>query len=145
LARPTFDWRAQSVTPRSQPRAFGNLRGSLLACGAAPAFARLGGHGHLRRAGSAVDANTGAVIAGALGGWCCDPANPPARFDGSFSIERLPVGHNYVIYAEPLVGVATPGNFSVALGDLCASGGVFACTTPAVDTNFNPRIRPAVR
>ena len=93
----------------------------------------------------AVDADTGAVIAGALGGWRCDPANPPARFDGSFSIERLPVGHSYMIYAEPLVGVATPGNFSVALGDLCASGGVSACTTPAADTNFNPRIRPAVR
>jgi hypothetical protein len=92
----------------------------------------------------AVDADTGAVIAGTLGGWRCDPANPPAQFDGSFAIERLPVGHNYLIYAEPLVGVVTPGDFSVALGDLCSSGATSACTAPAVNTNLNPRIRPAV-
>jgi Matrixin len=92
----------------------------------------------------AVDADTGAVMAGTLGGWRCDPADPPAQFDGSFAIERLPVGHNYWIYAEPLVGVATPGDFSVALGDLCSSGAAAECTTPAADTNFNPRIRPAV-
>lgn len=91
----------------------------------------------------AVDADTGAVIAGTLGGWRCDPANPPTQFDGSFAIERLPVGHNYMIYAEPLVGVVMPGDFSVALGDLCSSSATTACTTPAVDTNFNPRIRPA--
>lgn len=91
----------------------------------------------------AVDADTGAVMAGTLGGWRCDPANPPLRFDGSFAIERLPVGHNYLIYAEPLVGVAVPGDFRVALGDLCASGGTTACATPVADTNFNPRIRPA--
>jgi hypothetical protein len=92
----------------------------------------------------AVDADTGAVIAGTIGGWRCDPANPPAQFDGSFAIERLPVGHNYMIYAEPLVGVVAPGDFSVALGDLCSSGAATACTTPATGTNFNPRIRPAV-
>jgi hypothetical protein len=39
-----------------------------------------------------------------------------------------------------LVGLAVPGDFSDALGDLCSSG---ACNTPAVDTNFNPRILPA--
>jgi hypothetical protein len=88
----------------------------------------------------AVDADTGAVIAGTVGGWTCDPSNASLQFDGSFAIERLPVGHNYMIYAEPLVGLAVPGDFSDALDDLCSSG---ACTTPAVDTNFNPRIRPA--
>jgi hypothetical protein len=91
----------------------------------------------------AVDADTGAVMAGTLGGWRCDPANPPSQFDGSFAIERLPVGRHYLIYAEPLVGLAAPGDFSVALGELCSSGATQACTTPAVDTNFNPRIRPA--
>jgi hypothetical protein len=49
-----------------------------------------------------------------------------------------------MIYAEPLVGVVAPGDFSVALGDLCSSGAATACTTPATGTNFNPRIRPAV-
>jgi hypothetical protein len=43
----------------------------------------------------AVDADTGGVIAGTLAGWSCDPANAPTHFDGSFDIERLPVGRNY--------------------------------------------------
>ena len=68
---------------------------------------------------------------------------PSLQFDGSFDIERLPVGHNYLIYAEPLVGLATPGDFGDALQDFCSSGGASECTTPAVDTNFNPRFRPA--
>jgi hypothetical protein len=92
----------------------------------------------------AVDSGSGAVVAGTLGGWSCDPANPVMRFDGAFDIERLPVGHSYTIYVEPLVGLATPGDFSSALNDLCASGSASTCTTPAVGTNFSPRIRPAV-
>ncbi|HKV03583.1 MAG TPA: matrixin family metalloprotease [Candidatus Acidoferrales bacterium] len=92
----------------------------------------------------AVDADTGAVIAGTLGGWSCDPSNPRLEFDGSFDIERLPVGHKYSIYAEPLVGLATPGDFSVALGDLCPSSATTPCVTPSVATNFNPRARPAI-
>lgn len=44
---------------------------------------------------------------------------------------------------EPLVGLAVPADFSIALGELCASGGSPVCTTPPVDTNFNPRILPA--
>jgi hypothetical protein len=91
----------------------------------------------------AVDADTGAVIAGTLGGWSCNSATSSLRFDGSFDIERLPVEHSYMIYAEPLVGLATPGDFSDALNDLCGSGGEAECATPAVDTNFNPRMRPA--
>ena len=92
----------------------------------------------------AVDTDTGAVIAGTLGGWSCNSSSAVLQFDGSFDIERLPVGHNYMIYAEPLVGLATPGDFSDALNDLCAPGSASPCTTPAVNTNFNPRIRPAV-
>jgi hypothetical protein len=65
------------------------------------------------------------------------------QFDGLFDIERLPVGHDYIIYAGPLVGLATPGDFSDALDDLRA-GSCHACTTPAVDPNFNPCILPAV-
>lgn len=91
----------------------------------------------------AVDTNTGSVIAGTIGGWSCDASNPPSRFDGSFDIERLPVGHNYMIYAEPLVGLAGPGDFGVALTDLCTSGSAAVCNTPAAGTNFNPRIRPS--
>jgi hypothetical protein len=91
----------------------------------------------------AVDGGTGAVIAGALAGWSCNASNPPAQFDGSFDIERLPAGHNYLIYAEPLDGLAGPGDFSNALDDLCSSSTTAICTTPAVNTNFNPRILPA--
>jgi hypothetical protein len=59
-----------------------------------------------------VDADTGTAIAGTLGGWRCDAANPPTRFDGSFDLERLPIGHSYNLYAEPLVGLAFPCRFA---------------------------------
>jgi len=91
----------------------------------------------------AVDSDTGAVIAGTLGGWTCNPSTSSLQFDGSFDIERLPVGHNYLIYAEPLVGLVAPADFSIGLGDLCASAATSVCSTPPVDTNFNPRILPA--
>ncbi|HXY79636.1 MAG TPA: matrixin family metalloprotease [Candidatus Bathyarchaeia archaeon] len=90
----------------------------------------------------AVDSDTGSVYAATLGGWSCNSANSALQFDGSFDIERLPVGHNYLIYAEPLVGLVAPSDFSNALNDLCSSSAP-ACTTPGVDTNFNPRILPA--
>ena len=83
------------------------------------------------------------MIAGTFAGWSCDPSNLPLQFDGSFDFERLPVGHSYMIYAEPLVGLVAPGDFGIAFNDLCVSGATSACTTPAVDTNFNPRILPA--
>ena len=91
----------------------------------------------------AVDAGSGSVIAGTLGGWSCNPANPPTRFDGSFDLERLPVGHTYNLYAEPLVGLALPGDFSNVLTGLCSSGVAPTCTSPPMNTNFNVRILPA--
>jgi len=90
----------------------------------------------------AVDSETGSVIAGTLGGWSCNATNQGAQFDGSFDIERLPVGRNYMIYVEPLSGLATPGDFSESLNDLCSSSGGSTCTTPVADTNFNPRTSP---
>jgi len=83
------------------------------------------------------------VIAGTLGGWTCDPSTSSLQFDGSFDIERLPVGHNYLVYVEPLVGLVAPADFSIALGDLCASATTSVCSTPPVDTNFDPRMLPA--
>jgi Matrixin len=91
----------------------------------------------------AVDAATGAVIAGTLGGWSCDPDNPPTQFDGSFNLERLPVGRNYNLYAEPLVGLAVPGDFSDVITGLCSSSAAPACAPPPMSTNFNVRILPA--
>ena len=91
----------------------------------------------------AVDADTGSVIAGTLGGWSCSAASPPTQFDGSFDLERLPVGHSYNLYAEPLVGLAVPGNFSNVFTGLCSSSVAPTCTPPPVNTNFNVRIMPA--
>lgn len=92
----------------------------------------------------AVDEDTGAVIAGAFAGWSCSSSNPVLTFDGSFDIERLPVGHSYEVYAEPLVGLASPSDFSDAFDGLCTLDSAPQCTVPSVDTNFNPRIRPNV-
>ncbi len=60
----------------------------------------------------AVDADTGSVIAATLGGWSCNAANQKLQFDGSYEIQRLPLNHNYKIYAEPLEGLVTPANLS---------------------------------
>jgi hypothetical protein len=90
----------------------------------------------------ALDADTGAVVAGTLAGWTCDPSNPPTVFDGTFQIERLPVGGNYKIYAEPFVGLVQPGDMSEAVAGLCRQDVNPPCTTPAFNTNFNPRTRP---
>jgi hypothetical protein len=91
----------------------------------------------------AVDADTGAITASVLSGWSCDPANPPIQFDGTFDIERLPVNHNYVIYAEPLVGLAGPADFSGAFDDICSTSGPSACVAPPADENFVPRVKPS--
>lgn len=87
------------------------------------------------------DSDTGAVVAGSLSGWGCNASGTAPQFDGSYDIERLPVGHNYSVYAEPLDGLAVPADFSNALNSICASGS--ACAIPAVNTEFNPRVLPA--
>ena len=97
----------------------------------------------------AVDANTGAVAAAALGGWsCADPG--PAQFDGSYAIEALPVGasQNYEIYAEPLDGPLEPSDVPGATTALCRNAltdpgwpAQFACTSPPVATEFSTTMR----
>jgi hypothetical protein len=91
----------------------------------------------------AVDSNTGAVIAGALSGWSCKASSAQLQFDGSYDLARLPVGHAYELYAEPLSGLAGPGDFGVALNDLCGANAAPPCNTPAANTEFNPQIKPA--
>jgi hypothetical protein len=64
------------------------------------------------------DTASGAAIAGTIGGWSrTDPSL--AQFDGSYTIERLPTGQRYTIYAEPLNGVVTPAQISPAIISLC--------------------------
>ena len=48
-----------------------------------------------------------------------------------------------ILYAEPLVGLALPGDFSDVFTGLCSSSVSPACMPPPVNTNFNVRVLPA--
>lgn len=89
----------------------------------------------------AVDAATGSVFAATLGGWTCDPSTSIVQFDGSYVLGPLPVGHSYVVYAEPFVGLVEGGDIAGAFANVCGSD-ASTCTLPAVNTNFAPRIAP---
>lgn len=90
----------------------------------------------------AVDAASGSVIAATVGGWTCNPATSIVQFDGSYSLGPLPVGHSYIIYAEPFVGPVQASDIAGSFANLCGAGASASCTVPAVNTNFAPRIRP---
>lgn len=96
----------------------------------------------------AVDSASGAVIGAALGGWSCSSPGPP-RFDGSYEIPHLPLGHSYEIYAEPLDNTVYPSLVSPATQPLCRNPTtdagwppLQACVVPAVVTSFTTRTRP---
>jgi hypothetical protein len=90
----------------------------------------------------AVDADTGGVVAGILGGWTCDPMDLPTRFDGTYVLERLPVGRSYKVYVEPLDGPTGAGEISTALNSLCRTGTNNSCTIPQLNPNFASKVRP---
>jgi matrixin len=96
----------------------------------------------------AVDATSGAVIGATIGGWSC-AAPGPAQFDGSYEIERLPVGHSYTVYAEPLNGVVDPSQISNATATLCRNPTTDAgwpplqgYVVPEVNVSFTTRTFP---
>lgn len=89
----------------------------------------------------ALDADTGEVVAAALGGWSCDPANLPTRFDGFYAIGGLLLGRNYKVYAEPLDAPVSAGDMASATSMLCRAPGN-ACHVPQVNANFPTRVRP---
>jgi matrixin len=96
----------------------------------------------------AVDSASGAVIGGIIGGWSCT-ALGPAQFDGNYEIDRLPVGHSYTVYAEPLNGAVDPSQVSNATASLCRNPTtdpgwppLQGCVVPAVETSFTTRTRP---
>jgi hypothetical protein len=96
----------------------------------------------------AVDAASGAVVGATLGGWSC-AAPGPARFDGSYQISHLPLGHSYLIYAEPLDNSVPPSLVTPATATLCRNPTtdagwppLQACVVPAVSTSFTTRTRP---
>jgi len=95
-----------------------------------------------------VDAASGAVIGATLGGWSCT-APGPAQFDGTYEIGRLPVGHSYQAYAEPLDNTVYPSLVSPTTASLCRNPTtdagwppLQACLVPAVNTSFTTRTRP---
>ncbi len=96
----------------------------------------------------AVDANSGAVIAGTIGGWSCTVPGP-VQFDGTYEIDRLAVGRSYKVYAEPLNGAVNPAQVSNAIVPLCRNPvtdpgwpPLQGCVVPGVDTSFTTRTRP---
>jgi len=97
----------------------------------------------------ALDAATGDVVAGVLGGWSCG-GDGPAQFDGGYRFERLAVGASYRIYAEPLNGAVDPTAVSDTTAALCRNSATdagwpaaAACVVPPVDTEFTTRLRSA--
>jgi hypothetical protein len=98
----------------------------------------------------AVDSATGAVTAASMAGWTCTGAGP-AQFDGSYSLDRLPVGptQSYQIYAEPLDGPVTLDSVIYNSTSLCRNPesdpgwpAQFSCTVPASVAPFSARSRP---
>jgi hypothetical protein len=96
----------------------------------------------------ALDVTTGAVVGATMGGWSCSGIGP-AKFDGSYSLQRLPVGHSYFVYAEPLNGAVDPSQINNATESLCRNSNTDAgwpaqqsCVVPPVDLTFTVRTRP---
>jgi hypothetical protein len=96
----------------------------------------------------AVDSATGAVVGATLGGWSCT-APGPAQFDGTYEIDRLPVGRSYTVYAESLNGVVAPAQVVNATTLLCRNPttdagwpAAQACVVPQVQTTFTARTSP---
>lgn len=97
----------------------------------------------------ALDRATGTVRAAVLAGWSCsDPG--PVQFDGTFSLQALPVGasQSYEIYAEPMDGLVVLGNVIYNLTSLCRNAETdsewpqqFACTVPAPAPPFSARLK----
>ena len=95
----------------------------------------------------AVDQASGAVIAATIAGWSC-AAPGPAQFDGTYELDRLPVGRSYTVYAEPLDGVVSPAQITPAIATLCRNATtdpgwppLQACVVPAANTSFTTRTR----
>jgi len=96
----------------------------------------------------AINSATGAVVAATIGGWSC-AAPGPAQFDGTYEIDRLPIGESYTVYAEALNGVVSPAQIVPATAGLCRNSTTDpgwppqqACTVPPLDVSFTTRTLP---
>lgn len=99
---------------------------------------------------AALDNATGKVAAAVLAGWSCSDPGPP-QFDGSYSLQHLPVGpsQSYTVYAEPLDGPVLLGNVMYNPTSLCRNATTdpgwpqqFSCTVPPPAAPFSARMRP---
>jgi hypothetical protein len=90
----------------------------------------------------AVDANTGQVAAGVISGWSCSSPNAAPVFNGGYAIERLPLGHSYNIYIEPLDGAFLPSDIGGNGLNLCSTSTSAPCITPSVNTDFVAHVKP---
>jgi hypothetical protein len=97
----------------------------------------------------ALNATSGAVIAGTMGGWSCT-APGPVQFDGNYEIDQLAIGQSYMIYVEPLDGAVAPADVSDALVSLCRNSStdpgwppLQGCVVPPADTSFTTAVRPS--
>jgi hypothetical protein len=95
----------------------------------------------------AVDAASGSVVAGTLGGWICQ-APGPVQFDGTYQIGALAVNHTYKIYVEPLNGAVGPSEVSNALVSLCRNSTtdpgwppLQSCVVPQPNLEYTTTIR----
>src|SRR6202050_323316 len=128
----------------------GTISGRILPANAISLASQPGATGIFAAQVVAIDNASGAVIAAVNSGWTCsDPG--PTIFDGSYLIEKLPVGpmQSYQIYVEPFTGAEDPSDVANALANVCRNAitdpgwpANFACTVPALSTNFMARIRP---
>ena len=98
----------------------------------------------------AVDASTGNVVAGTVGGWSCS-APGPAQFDGSYTIARLPTNASYIVYAESLNGAVDPSQITPATAGLCRNATtdpgwppLLGCVVPAANVSFTTRTHPGL-
>src|SRR5579859_5479451 len=96
----------------------------------------------------AVNAATGSIAAGTIGGWSCSLPGP-TQFDGSFAIAKLAVGQSYLVYAEPLNGAVESTEIDNAISTLCRNTStdagwppLLSCMVPPVDSGFTVRTWP---
>lgn len=131
----------------------GTIRGRILPANPISLASQAGTTGIFAAQVVAIDNTTGAVIAATNSGWsCADPG--PSVFDGSYTIEKLPVSptqtyQTYQIYVEPFTGAEDPSDVAGTLAKLCRNAttdpgwpGNAACVVPALSTNFAARLRP---
>jgi hypothetical protein len=78
------------------------------------------------------------------------PDAPPGEDDRTgYVLERLPIGHSYLVYAEPLNGAVDPSQIGNSVTSLCRNsstdGGwpiLLSSVMPAVNSTFMVRTRP---